>query len=57
MSRAAIFDAITGDTALNLLGITEDSVFQNFLLRNAQLLPDLSLFSVGVILMSLSLVM
>ena len=33
MSRAAIFDAITGDTALNLLGITEDSVFQNFSLE------------------------
>ncbi len=30
MSRAAIFDALTTDTALNSLGITSDSVFPNY---------------------------
>ena len=33
MSRAAIFDAITTDTALNALGITADSVYHNYSLE------------------------
>lgn len=30
MSRAAIFQALAHDSALNLLGITEDSIFPNY---------------------------
>ena len=30
MSRAAVFDALSGDTALNALGISEDTIFPNF---------------------------